>query len=421
MTPQSYMPARARIAALLASRISDNVADALGAARYTVVEPDEFERADLGLVDLRGRTLSASRLRALDDALQSRAADAGLLFLVDPPMAREAADALGRRGEIVPTTDRYDYVVARIRETLRIRRLAEEAGERLHTLGKLDRLDRLPAITGASKNVLIIGPPGAAAARVFAVARAAGWTVTGAQTAGQAARAILSRPFDLYLFLPPADDHAFAALGVNLRRRWARAGAPSIMIADEAAASIEASDAVDLLSTDDIEKRLPHKMKTALRRERLRAVLPSLLTPHGAGAAPDFFTEHAARACARAEDAGRPISFLIIRVDSGPANGASGRARIHSILTRILRREDVTAMLSRGVIAALLPATTGDDATRIARRVEAVLGKNAAPARLEVAAAERPPGAQLEEAIAATFRALPDQGAIITPRRRFPQ
>jgi GGDEF domain-containing protein len=96
---------------------------------------------------------------------------------------------------------------------------------------------------------------------------------------------------------------------------------------------------------------------------------------------PAFLTQHGARLAGRADQTGRPLSLVLIRLsdDAGEKNRASRNSlrQAARVLGKITRAEDMASRIAPGVFAVLCPATTIDDAERIALRIEGVLSNTA--------------------------------------------
>ena len=438
---------RARIACLTPGGATDAaLTDFCAKAGYQLVASTSARKADIGLIDLRNVAAPAHRIGAVVEALRRNSPECGVLFLLEPAMAFRHAGALRRFGEVAVADAELDHVVTRIRETIRIRNIAEETGERLKSLAAINRTVEFPVIaTDASPpRVLIVGAPGPAAIMAINAAGAVADICACVLTAGQAMRALDHQTFDLALFLPSVQDGAMAALVRALKRHPRHARTAILQIGDAAddLAAMARRGGVEFMLRDQISSeltrraqhiarraRLVHSMRVFLRAcagEGVRDTLAGVFTP-------TFLTQHGARLAARADETNRALSVMLIQISEEAAERRIGRRASRQaarLIARVTRAEDVIARLAPGLFAVLCPATIAADATRVALRMEGVLRHTAFPRagdgapeslRATTVVHQHQTAAAISETIAAALRLLDAETGVRPPRRRSPQ
>ncbi|MHA7872783.1 MAG: hypothetical protein ACX939_10570, partial [Hyphococcus sp.] len=102
----------------------------LEAAGYSITG-SKAECADICLVDLRQTVMSIRKARKIAGLLRAKAPEASILFLADPGLPAEQRASLRRLGELVYAGARYDHLIERFRQILRLRNIADEAAERM--------------------------------------------------------------------------------------------------------------------------------------------------------------------------------------------------------------------------------------------------------------------------------------------------
>ncbi|MEO1252984.1 MAG: hypothetical protein AAFW81_11645 [Pseudomonadota bacterium] len=370
------------------ARLCERCAD----AGYQLV--DGAGPADLILIDLRHAPWTLRRAEAMTDECRRSAPEAAVLFLVDESDAAANGLALRRYGDVLPVSTQADHVLRRIRGTLRLRNLAEEAGERLKTLTTLGRAVDFPVIsTDASRpRALIVGAPGPAAlacANALATVCSASVCVL---TPGQAMRALDHGSFDLAVFLPTKKQAPNGAF-VRALRRHRNHGAVAIVQIGETAdnlADLAKRGGAEFLLASQIEATLAARAKILARRTRLAASLRRFLTacagdgvrdPAAGVFTPRFLNEHGPRLAARASQTRRSLSLISIRLSLGATDTARARSsaiqETARILSTITRAEDLIARLAPDLLIAVCSATALRDAERVAARISGVLSQTA--------------------------------------------
>ena len=104
-------------------------------ADYALVSHEDASRADIGLIDLRGRKVSSRKAQSIAGILRKSSPESSILIIIDPYIDETARRALRRHGELVVMLTKPEALIERCRQVLRRRNIAEEAGERLKTLG----------------------------------------------------------------------------------------------------------------------------------------------------------------------------------------------------------------------------------------------------------------------------------------------
>ncbi len=440
---------RASIACITASAGPDpSLTETCAKAGYKVTPSSTASGADIALIDSRGARVVTRRAAQIAEAVRRNSPDCALIFLVDPSLHTSEYATLRRFGDVLPVEQDFEHVIRRIRETIRLRNVAEETGERLKSLSAINRIVDFPVIATdpSPPRVLIVGPPGPAAMdTINAVGQHAEYCAC-VLTAGQAMRALEHQPFDIAVFLPTSGDGAIPALTRALRRHPKLSRTAILQIAenpDGLAAGARRGGGADFLIQPHISAVLGSRLSLIARRTRLLGAMRGFLRAcAGDGVrdrssgvfTPTFLGQHGARLVGRAEQTGRSLSVILVRLaDQTNGHRENGRRALYQgarLLGRITRAEDMTARIAPGIFGILCPATTTADADRIALRVEGVLSNTAfhrdtkgAPRALEinVAVAGHEHGAGISETIAAALRQLPETERSKPPQRQSPQ
>lgn len=450
MTKTNDQRWRARIAYVAAGASTDALlTELLSDAGYDVIESTSAVFADIGLVDIRGAGVTSRRAGSIAEAIRRRSPDALLIFLVAPQTELNEFSALRRFGEVVPAGLKGEHVLRRIRDTIRMRNIAEEAGERLKSLAAINRAVDFPVIaTDASPpRILMVGAPGPVAIDAINAVSSVADICACVLTAGQAMRALDHQPFDVAVFLPTNEkDAAIPALTRALRRhpRYKRTTLLQIgETADDLAVGARQGGASEFVLRNHITNGLGKRASLIARRARLMNAMGGFLRAcSGEGVrdaasgvfTPTFLGQHGARLAARADQTGRPLSVIVTRL-SDETKGRRERERRSlrqgaRLLSRITRAEDFVARIAPGLFALVCPATTTNDAKNIALRIDGVLSNTAfqrdhdgAPQslKIDVAVASHQKSAAISETVAAGLRKLPDQKSTSSPRRQSPQ
>ena len=440
---------RARIAYISAGATPDPALTELCAkARYQLINSTTANRVDIGLVDLRGETVTTRRAASIVEAIRRNSPDAALMFLVDPETASREYAGLRRYGEVAPAAGAVEHIGKRIRETIRVRNIAEEAGERLKSLAAINRAVDFPVISTdpSPPRILIVGAPGAIAIDTINAVAGVAETCVCVLTAGQAMRALDYQTFDIAVFLPARDDAAIPALTRALRRHPKYKRTTLVQIAEDCdglAASARQGGAAEFVLQSHISNGLGRRSTLIARRARLINSMGGFLRAcSGEGVrdaasgvfTPTFLGQHGARVAARADQTGRPMSVIVTRlIDESKGRRESDRRALRQgarLLSRISRSEDFVARIAPGLFAVTCPATTYADAKHIALRIDGVLSNTAfhrdndgAPQslKIDVAVAAHANGAAISETVAAALRKLTEPGSPKQPRTQSPQ
>jgi len=426
---------RARIACISSTQEAfETLAEAFGDAGFDCVQPEgrapnagasEPIATDLCLVDLRAQHVSTAKAKNLASLLRNGAPEASIFFLIDPALDAPVRAALRRLGEVIPAGDNYAHLIERCRQMLRLRNIAEEAGERLKSLASMNRIADFPSIATSCEpiNVLIAGAPGpGASVAIHAASRVAGRCVC-VLTASQVMRALESEDFDAAIFVLPHDDAtALNSISSTIRRDRRFAGLPVIHIAEDVSDLSAATKlgANDMMLRAHAADDLGVKIQVAARRYRLlRSMRRFLRACDGAGVCDPvsdafsalFLGEHGARLCVRADQTGRPsaTALITLRPAEEVALGRNALGKAAGLIKRSTRAEDVTARVGPDSFVTCLPATIAEDAVDIARRIDGVLSgaayhsdNNKMPfaVTVETSVRQRERGQAIEEVIA---------------------
>lgn len=420
------------------------LSESFAAANFDLVSHEgapgqETARGDIGLIDLRGARLSSRKTQSIASVLRRTSPESAILIIIDPYLDDTARRALRRHGELVTMLTRPEALIERCRQLLRLRNVAEEAGERLKTLATLNRLNEFPPISAPSTpaQVLIAGEAGPTALAAVNALKPVAESCVCVFSAGQALRAIETASFDAAVFLPSRDNDPLMSLARSLRRHPKHASMPIIFpLGDpDDAADYARRGAADFMLNGHVAADLAAKTQVAARRARLLKSMRRFLNAcegdgvrdPGSGAfTATFLSEHGARLCARADQSGRAMSLIALKIemDAREIGGAEpGRRALHQaarLINRVTRAEDVVARVGTDIFMALAPATTEHDAGRAALRIQGVLENTVFRSsdekllygvHIETAARQRPEGLCIEESVALALTALREKPA----------
>lgn len=417
---------RARLAWISASGRTAPPAliDAARAARYRVVEISDTP--DIAVVDFCGADPSSEAATEQIAAARRCGASAGLLIAADAKASPDHRRRCSRLGETVFLRNRVEPLIGAARERLRLASLADEAGDRMKTLIADGRTVTFsPAHAAPSDfSVLIAGKPSPIALAASNAIAAASKTALGVFSAGQAMRALDHSTFQGAVFIPSDENDLLIALARALRRHREHRRLPVIIVSDDEDLLDKraARDGLDVMAAnrvaDDLYRRLESTTRRASMAAGMRAFLRSAEGNGGAALAahPRLFAQHAVRALRRADETGRPVSFLALSLaskSSGPAAPAPSVALDEALRTaaRLVRAEDMIARLSNTTLIFMMRGVRQSDADRVARRLEGVIAGTQPRATLDhsdvcAAAVERGANAEIERAVAALIAEL---------------
>ncbi|MEZ5892276.1 MAG: diguanylate cyclase [Parvularculaceae bacterium] len=398
-------------------------------------------RADIGLIDLRGKNVSSRKAQSIAAYLRKISPESVILIVIDPYIGEAARKALRRHGELVAMLTKPEGLIERCRHVLRLRNIAEESGERLKTLATLNRLSDFPPITAPAGplSVLIAGEAGPTALAALNAMGAVSDHCVCVFSAGQALRAAENSKFDCAVFLPTRDSDPLLGLARSLRRHPKHATMPVIFPINDPdhAADYVRRGAADFILSGHVATDLAIKMQLAARRARLAKAMRRFLQACAGDSVRDassgaftgtFLAEHGARLCSRADQSGRRMSMIALRIRSSSRDNGEpepGKRALHQaahLINRVTRAEDFAARIASDTFFIVMPATREGDAAKAALRVQAVLentlfrsadDKLLYGMRVEAAALGRDDGMSIEECVAAGLNALKD--AAVTP------
>lgn len=412
--------------------ISD-IAPILARVGYSLALPPVDNVFDIALIDLRKGGLTVKSAQKLAQAARARSPECGVIYIGGLHLSAAERANLRSAGDLVVVNGDLSPVADVCRQRLRIRNIAEETGERLKSIAASTRLSEFPPIetSSAPPSVLIASVPGPAALAAIAAAETVARTCSAALSAGQAMRALETGLFDIAVFLPQSEGDPLISLARSLRRHRRFQDLPVLMTAPDAGPrlKIATANAADALLPQHVSEDLPARILALTRRARLVAAMRRFLAAcAGEGVrdrlsgafSPYFFTQHAERVFARADQTGRPVSLACVRLAPATIDDAdisTGRTLTEAarLINRVCRAEDCVGRLSRDTFAVLMSGAAGQDAGFAARRIEGVIANTMFRARgvrelFAVAAAsasvERVPGARLDETVAAALAKL---------------
>ncbi|WDI31083.1 diguanylate cyclase [Hyphococcus flavus] len=416
------------------------LAEAFSVSGYALVRLDEAYGADLSLIDLRGKNVSVKKAQSITALLRRKSPESSILIVVDPYLNDTARMALRRHGEVVCIGAKPDALIAKCRHLLRLRNVAEEAGERLKTLATLNRLSEFPPIAAPplGLRVLIAGEAGPAALTAINALRPESEQCMCVFSAGQAMRAIETSRFDCAIFLPSRESDPLMSLAKALRRHPKHNALPVIypLLDVDYAEDFVPRGASDFILMRHIASDLLPKCQTAARRARLLKTMRRFLNActgqsirdESSGAFTSLFlSEHGARICGRADQSGRPLALIAIKINASALDNnespfsRSAQHQATKIINRVTRAEDTTARIAPDSFLVLAPATTEHDARQTALRIRGVMENTAFKGerdklhygvKVDIAAVARPAGHCIEECVALALKGLQEAQSI---------
>lgn len=403
-------------------------------AGYALVSLEDALRADIGLIDLRGRQVSSRKAQSIAGLLRKSSPESSVLILIDPYIDETARRALRRHGELVVMLTKPEGLIERCRQILRLRNVAEEAGERLKSLASLNRLNEFPPISApmVPLRILIAGEAGPIALAALNALKPVTEQCVCVFSAGQALRAVENMRFDAAVFLPKRDSDPLMSLARSLRRHPKHANMPIIfpMNDPDEAADYTLRGASDFMLTGHIPSDLAPKAQISARRARLLKSMRKFLQACEGDSVRDqssgaftatFLAEHGARLCARADQTGRSMAMVALRIETESkehGEAEPGRRALHQaarLINRVTRAEDMAARVATDTFLVLLPATTEKNAEKAALRIQGVLENTVFRSAnddllygvsVETAAVARPEGLCVEECVALALAVL---------------
>ncbi len=403
-------------------------------AGYALVSQEDGAGADLGLIDLRGKIVSGKKAQAIAGLLRRKSPESSVIIVIDPYVDAPARKSLRKYGELVVIGAEPAALVARCRQSLRNRNIAEEAGERLKSLATLSRLNEFPPIAApaTAMRVLIAGEAGKVALTAVNALRPLTEQCICVFSAGQAMRAIENTNFDCAIFIPSRENDPLMGLAKALGRHPKHASMPIIFPLHDPDEANEYAKrgAVDFILANHVGSDLAAKAQIAARRARLVKTMRRFLNacegdtvrdPSSGAFTATFLSEHGARLCARADQTGRPLSLIglkIVATARGHGEWEPSRRSLHQaarLINRVTRAEDTTARIADDTFLVLTPATTENDANKAALRIQGVMENTVFRSaddqqlygvQLETAAIARPAGRCIEECVALSLATL---------------
>lgn len=414
------------------SRLS--LTDHFAAAGFSLVSQEDASAADIGLIDLRGRTVSSRKAQSIAALLRKASPESSVLIIIDPYIDDTARKALRRHGELVVMLSNPGGVIERCRQILRLRNVAEEAGERLKSLSGLNRLNEFPPISAASSllRILIAGEAGPIALTAVNALQPLTEQCICVFSAGQALRALESTRFDAAVFLPTRENDPLMSLARSLRRHPKHAVMPIIFPLNDPdeAESYAQRGASDFILRDHAATDLGPKAQLVARRARLLDTMRRFLQtcegdgvrdPASGAFTATFLSEHGARLCARSDQTKRRMAMTALRIRTESKEFGEpepGRRALHQaarLINRVTRAEDIVARVATETFLVMQPATTERNAERAALRIQGVLENTVFRSanddllygvNIDITTCARPEGFCIEESVALALAVL---------------
>lgn len=416
--------------------LTKNFAD----AGYALVPQENASGADLGLIDLRGKIVSGKKAQAIANLLRRKSPESSVIIAIDPYLDAPARKVLRRYGELVAIGEKPDALIARCRHILRLRNIAEESGERLKSLATLSRLAEFPPIAAPQTplRILIAGEAGPVALSAVNAARPVTEQCICVFSAGQAMRAVDAARFDCAVFLPTRENDPLNSLAKALKRHPKHNSLPVIFPLhdpDDADAYAKRG-ASDFILTNHVAADLAVKLQVVSRRARLLKTMRRFLNacegdnvrdPASGAFTSSFLSEHGARLCARADQTGRPLSLIALKINTSSrelGEPEPGRRALHQaarLINRVTRAEDTTSRIAADTFLVLAPTTTEEGAHLASLRIQGVMentvfrsadDQQLYSVRVETAAIARPPGFCIEECVALALKLLQESAPV---------
>lgn len=442
---QTLKTARTRIVCLCDdSDAKEALTAPLTAAGCQIVSAREANNIDIGLIDLRRHAITEKKARSISALLRRGSPDCRMFFLVNGAMAASSRYALRRHGEVVCAGADIAHVIERFRQAVRLRNIAEETGERLKSLTALNRLAAFPPVAASSAppRMLIAGEPGPVALEAANALQADTTACVSVFSAGQVMRALDYRDFDGLIIAPSGEHDPLLTVARTLRRHPKYFALPVIAVAgaEEDAGLFARKGATDVMLADHLDADLAHRVLLSTRRARLTQSMKLFLGACAGDGVRDpasmaftgaFALEHGARLCARADQTGRPLSAVVIRLRNACNGGEPARAslpRAAQLMNRLTRAEDMIARIAPATFLALMPATSRGGAEKSSLRIEGVLentvfrgqsDRDLFSMRVSTGVYQRAGGTCIEETAARALAGLrDDEGTGTTAPRR---
>lgn len=412
--------AKVRWISVSGNAIPPTLLDAALMAKYQVTDAIDLV-ADIIVVDLYG--VESDNRAAADAVATARrsGSPAGVLIAADGSISDDQRKLLTRLGEVVYLKNSVEPLICAIRERLRLCALADETGDRIKTLVADGRVATLPssASTQTEFRVLVAGKPSATALAVANHLSASGKKSIGVFSAGQAMRALDHEKFNGAIFIPDDENDLLVALARALRRHREHRRLHVILISpDEGLFDRRAAkEGLDIMASGRVSEDLCPRLERLSRRAAMASAMRAFLrSPEGNGAAsgaasPRLFAQHAARVLNSADRTGRTVSFIALSLskEDDDSTHASARLALEEALrtsVRLVRAEDMITRLTTTTLILMLRGARGEDAEKVARRLEGVIAGTQPRsihhrAEVHAAAHERPRGVEIERMIAA--------------------
>jgi PleD family two-component response regulator len=244
--------------------------------------------------------------------------------------------------------------------------------------------------------------------------------------------------FDCAVFLPTRENDPLNSLAKALKRHPKHNSLPVVFpLHDPDDADVYAKrGASDFILTNHVGADLPVKLQVVSRRARLLKTMRRFLNACEGDGVRDsasgaftatFLAEHGARLCSRADQSGRPLSLIILKIHTASRERGEpepGRRALHQaarLINRVTRAEDTTVRIAADTFLVLAPATTEENAHLASLRIQGVMENTVFRSaddqllysvRIETAAIARPEGFCIEECVALAIKALQESASL---------
>lgn len=375
----------------------DQACEAILAAGYPITGINDLQSPAAAIViDVRsgGVTKSYEIMEALKQALGPRA---GLFFA----WTDEAPDAktyrtmnkLGFDGSFNSQTP-ISFITARLESAIRIQTMVAEVQGRIKTLESFGAVSfGQPNQHKDAQRVLIFGPPCPENMRLAAMLETLGVITIAAMSSYTAFDYLHKGNFDAIIVISKTDHANSIAFCAALRRNSRLFHLPCLLYAAgdfeslEVAISRGASDAAHAGENDELTlARLLTLIDEKRRRDALNLTFHNAKTPNAIDKRngiynQEFFNRHLFEVVERSAQARKNVAVAMVKIEiveqtlttKSPEAIRKVINQSANMLSRLIRIEDVAAILDDGKFAVIFPSTAAHTAETALARIVAVL------------------------------------------------
>ncbi len=352
--------------------------------------------------------------------------------------------AIGKRAEdlssldydlVLPTTLHPAQVGLRLEQLIRAAVAEEEFELRRETFRERGSPLLAPQEPDRPPRVLTVGEPAPRFLALSNALREAGADAVGAFTPYTAFDYLHDQPFDAVVLWAGDETAEALSIAAGMRRNTRLFHVPAMLYADtldrlnlsevfhRGVSDVAGPEISEVEAAERVlELAQAYRRQSAIRQALERARGSGLMDAATGLFTRDLFATHLGRISAAARARNRPLSVAVLRISDRPemararTGGWLDRAvpQIGSMISRLVRAEDVAARLAPEIFALALPATPLHAARAVGERIAAVIGCTAFEAgrdrppfvvEFDVGAAELEAG---EHPVAALERAATD-------------